>query len=258
MQEQDTTIATIEYRPIAGFPLYRVGSDGSVWSRHSGGWVKLRQSEIGGGYKAVTLCCDGSQFSKRVHRLVCEAFHGPCPEGMEVRHFPENNPSNNAASNLRWGTRKENHADKKIHGTHLEGEKHGMAIISQSDVVLMRSEYEKGLSTIAEIATRFGVSESQCARVVHGESWSHVPGASQKTGAKKGELNGQAKLTANQVGSIIADWQSGRFLQREIAAKYGVGQPVISRIVRGKRWGATINPHPRQEAGQENICNLAE
>lgn len=43
----------------------------------------------------------------KVHRLVCEAFHGPCPPGMEVLHDDEDG-LNNRPENLRWGTRKEN------------------------------------------------------------------------------------------------------------------------------------------------------
>lgn len=43
----------------------------------------------------------------KVHQLVCEAFHGAPKDGQEVLHVDENG-LNNAASNLRWGTRKEN------------------------------------------------------------------------------------------------------------------------------------------------------
>lgn len=44
----------------------------------------------------------------RVARLICEAFHGPCPEGMtDVMHMDEA-PANNRPENLQWGTRKEN------------------------------------------------------------------------------------------------------------------------------------------------------
>jgi hypothetical protein len=43
----------------------------------------------------------------KVHRLVCEAFHGPCPPGLETLHGDENG-LNNRPENLRWGTRKEN------------------------------------------------------------------------------------------------------------------------------------------------------
>jgi hypothetical protein len=43
----------------------------------------------------------------KVHRLVCEAFHGPCPAGMETLHRDED-ALNNRPENLCWGTRKEN------------------------------------------------------------------------------------------------------------------------------------------------------
>ena len=44
----------------------------------------------------------------KVARLIAEAFHGPPPfEGAVVMHLDEN-AVNNRASNLRWGTQKEN------------------------------------------------------------------------------------------------------------------------------------------------------
>lgn len=44
----------------------------------------------------------------KVHRLVCEAFHGPAPfAGAVVIHLDED-ATNNRPENLRWGTQKEN------------------------------------------------------------------------------------------------------------------------------------------------------
>jgi len=44
----------------------------------------------------------------KIHRLVCEAFHGPAPfERAVVLHLDEN-AFNNRPENLRWGTQKEN------------------------------------------------------------------------------------------------------------------------------------------------------
>ena len=44
----------------------------------------------------------------KVHRMVCEAFHGPAPfAGAVVIHLDED-ATNNRPSNLRWGTQKEN------------------------------------------------------------------------------------------------------------------------------------------------------
>lgn len=44
----------------------------------------------------------------KVHRMVCEAFHGPPPfTGAVVIHLDEN-ALNNRPENLKWGTQKEN------------------------------------------------------------------------------------------------------------------------------------------------------
>lgn len=44
----------------------------------------------------------------KVHRAVCEAFHGPSPfDGAVVIHIDEN-AFNNRPENLKWGTQKEN------------------------------------------------------------------------------------------------------------------------------------------------------
>ena len=44
----------------------------------------------------------------KVHRMVCEAFHGPAPHGKPyVLHLDED-AHNNRPENLKWGTQKEN------------------------------------------------------------------------------------------------------------------------------------------------------
>lgn len=52
-----------------------------------------------------------------VHRLVLEAFVGPCPPGMEACHW-DDDPTNNHLSNLRWDTPSENELDKVRNGGH--------------------------------------------------------------------------------------------------------------------------------------------
>lgn len=49
----------------------------------------------------------------------------------------------------------------------------------------------------------------------------------------RGEVNGHAKLTADDVRAIRAD----RRIQRVVAAEYGVARTVVSRIRSGTRWG---------------------
>lgn len=123
MSTYDHTTPEVEYRDIEGFPGYRVGSDGTVWTcrkRASDGrriwwemsdeWV-LMKPQPRGGYPRAALRRDGKAYEKMVSHLVLEAFVGPRPEGMFACHDPDPNPSNNRTDNLRWDTQKENVAD---------------------------------------------------------------------------------------------------------------------------------------------------
>ncbi len=105
--------STIEYREIPGLPIHKVGNDGSVWSLRRNGWIQRKPDITHGGYLKTSI--KGRAYL--VHRLVLLAFVGPCPEGMQCRHYPDPDPSNNHVGNIRWGTPKENAEDRKEHGT---------------------------------------------------------------------------------------------------------------------------------------------
>ena len=44
----------------------------------------------------------------KIHRLVCEAFHGPAPSGKPIVLHLNEDALDNRPENLRWGTQKEN------------------------------------------------------------------------------------------------------------------------------------------------------
>jgi hypothetical protein len=44
----------------------------------------------------------------KIHRLVCEAFHGPQPTDKPVVIHLDEDATNNRPENLKWGTQKEN------------------------------------------------------------------------------------------------------------------------------------------------------
>lgn len=67
----------------------------------------------------VKLSSCGSVITKKVHRLVLEAFVGNCPEGYESCHN-DGDASNNKVENLRWDTHEHNMMDKRHHGTSTE------------------------------------------------------------------------------------------------------------------------------------------
>lgn len=81
------------------------------------GGIRKARTERQSGYQVVTLARSGGRIHYRVHRLVLTAFCGPRPAGLEGRHL-DGDPSNNALSNLIWGTPRENMRDVVRHGRH--------------------------------------------------------------------------------------------------------------------------------------------
>jgi hypothetical protein len=73
----------------------------------------LKPAKNDRGYMVVILADtqNGRRKTAKVHRLVCEAFNGPPPEGHEVAHN-DNTRDNNVADNLRWATHYDNIQDR--------------------------------------------------------------------------------------------------------------------------------------------------
>ena len=120
---------------------------------------------------SVVLYRDGKRFYKTIHRLVLEAFVGPCPEGLECAHY-DGDPSNNCVENLRWDSHAANCADRVRHGTEAIGERNPSAILTETDVLLIRKN--TCMLSALELARRHGVSKSSIFGVRSGRTWSHV------------------------------------------------------------------------------------
>lgn len=185
MQEQDSEVAhKVEYRDVPGFPGYRVGDDGSVWScwmlqvrrpsRMGSIWMRMKASRQPSGHLSLRLCRNGERYKFLLHRLVLETFVGPCPEGMEGCHSPDNNPTNCRLENLRWGTHTDNMQDRVLHGTSSRGQKNAFAKLTDEQVKLLRERYGKGGVTMSVMASELGVSKTTVRMAIRGLTWGHV------------------------------------------------------------------------------------
>jgi hypothetical protein len=101
----------VAYRDIPGFPGFRAGSDGTIWSCVWKGiatdrWRELRprvgKADSNNRYPKVSLCVNGIEHQRMVHLLVLTTFIGPCPPGMTSEHYPDPDLNNNRVENLRW------------------------------------------------------------------------------------------------------------------------------------------------------------
>lgn len=171
-----STMAIEEWRPVQNFDGYEVSSLGQIrsWKRLRGNGPEPTEPRIlktcldRDGYKQVTLC-DGTQTTKKVCWLVCEAFHGERPSMNVVRHL-NGNQGDDRAENLKWGTYKENVEDSVKHGTKAKGEQANRSSITEKDIQRIRS----GTESVKELAATFNVSEGAIRHIQKGRSWTHV------------------------------------------------------------------------------------
>ncbi len=105
-----------------------------------------------------------------VHRLVLLTYVGPCPEGMEACHN-DGDKSNNHVSNLRWDTRKNNHKDKKLHGTHQSGEYNPASVLDWDKVDQIRSRYSAGGVSQRQLAREYNVFQPTIWNIVNNKQW---------------------------------------------------------------------------------------
>lgn len=168
-----------EWRPISGWPMYEVSDDGRV--RNAFTKKSLRPRLSTSGYPIVDLHVgvryglseEAKQTTRLVHALVCEAFHGPCPDGMEVAH--NNGIRTDArADNLRWDTHKENSADRVAHDTHNRGARNPGVKLTENDVHAIRRRAAAGESQHA-LAAVYGVSQPQIGRIISRKKWGWLP-----------------------------------------------------------------------------------
>lgn len=165
--------------PIIGWEgIYEISDHGNVRSvdraiftrtgrrRYRGVDIALTLSPRG--YYVFGAKCPGRKALIKVHRAVCEAFHGPAPTPLHEVAHNDGDRSNNRAENLRWATRQENSLDRVRHGTESKPrattERQALEIIAR----LNNGETQRG------IAAQLGLSRSAVDNISRARSWKQL------------------------------------------------------------------------------------
>lgn len=175
-------------RTIARYPGYAVDSQGGVWTcwaraytegqrgvRYvlSDAWTPMHPHPVRGYLKCtVRDATTGRRKSVGVHVLVCEAFHGPCPQGLQACHNNGNNFDNRSV-NLRWGTPASNNEDRAKHGVLPRGEQVRMSDLTPALVQTIRRLRRRGWS-YGRIAGVMPVTKRAIIKICQRETWAHV------------------------------------------------------------------------------------
>lgn len=176
------TVAT-DIRPITFAPGYEVDSLGRVFSTAANwrgtSWRGYGRREVvavrnpRSGYMLVRLTIDGKRCTFRLNVLVTTVFHGDKPTPRHQSRHLNGDKANNAASNLAWGTPKENADDRERHGTTSRGETCGASILDEVAIRSIRSDHADGAS-LASLGRKHGVTYQNIACIVKRKTWGHV------------------------------------------------------------------------------------
>jgi hypothetical protein len=175
MSERDSICASeeklpaVEYRDVPGFPGYRVGSDGTLWTSRNtyGEWKQRVPSKTNGGYLDIRLRKDSASHKRYMHRLIALAFIGEPPDGTEVNH-KNGNRLDNRAQNLEYVTRSHNikHA-QAVMGSYL-GNKKPSVRLTNSQIIEIR--LNSSSLSVASLAGQYGASQETIRRIADGRT----------------------------------------------------------------------------------------
>jgi hypothetical protein len=172
MSDSLNTTNVEEWKDIPGYPGYQASSHGRIKSLRNRTEKILKPivNKWHRGYFTVNPYVGGHGRPKFVHRLILEAFIGPCPENYVCCHN-DGNPQNNHISNLRWDTSKNNSEDMKKHGTYQHGENCCRAKLTIGQVEEIRAIYPSSRYSQRSLGSLYGVSAATVNRIMNNVCW---------------------------------------------------------------------------------------
>lgn len=165
------------WRKIEGFSRYEISNKGNLKANLKFRKGRNYQSRLlkpgkdkDGYYRTSLVSDDGITKSKKIHRLVAEAFIPNLENKPCVNHI-DGIKDNNILHNLEWCTVKENniHAIKLGLSGQAGGEKHHMSKLNNIQVEEIKRN-ENNLSQ-RELGFKYGISQSQVYRIINNLRW---------------------------------------------------------------------------------------
>ena len=221
-------LAREQWRAVPGTPL-EVSTLGRVRSNAWPGRSYLlnpypnQQKYLSVGWRETLP--DGTRVrrSALVHRLVLEAFVGPCPQGQQGRHVDDWNPQNNRLRNLLWGTPRENFEDSRRHGRNR-----GAGKLTEHEVREIADRLRRG-EPHRKLAAHYGVSQVAITHINKGRSYPHLTGGPIRPRRAESVPPGSAMLRVHATVEKLP----GRFKVADVVKQLTVMHPgYLSKALR--------------------------
>lgn len=154
-----------EWRDVVGYEgYYQVSSIGRVRRVRKYIYKILAPAiQPHRGYPYVALCVNSKVKTFQVHKLVAEAFIGPCPEGYEVNH-KDSDRANSMVNNLEYVTRRENILHSVANGRWVVNNR--LPVLTQDQADDIREKLASGYNQ-TELASLYEVSRGTIANVLY-------------------------------------------------------------------------------------------
>ena len=168
----------METRPIPSTTGYSASKCGKIISHHRLEPFELRQAKHRQGYKKVCVKTPNGIKNRLVHRLVLEAWIGPCPDGCVTNH-KNGDKTDNRLENLEYCTQSENMTHAYGYGlspkppTH-RGSACRLAKLNEEKILAMRAETDRKPGYLKRIAVAYGVTPSTASKILLRRTWTHI------------------------------------------------------------------------------------
>jgi hypothetical protein len=168
----------MDLRPIPSTTGYSASRCGKIISHHRLELFELKQANHRQGYKKVCVKTPEGVKNRLVHRLVLEAWVGPCPEGCVTNH-KNGDKTDNRLENLEYCTQSENMAHAYGYGLSPKpptkrGSECRLSKLTEKSILALRAETDRKPGYLKRLADKYGITPSTASKILLRRTWTHI------------------------------------------------------------------------------------